>query len=504
MILNKTKETPMWLSTRTWLALIVLIGLFTRFFHLAITPGWFGDEGVNLNIAYNLLHGRAQLFSVAYPFLPHPPLFFIVSFAPLLLFGKSIFALRLVSAACGTINLILIYLLAKELFNSKRVGLIASTALLTFTAAIISSRLALTYEFFITLAFLSFIFMAKSWIKGNPKSLLFSSLFAALATITSPLGLPLIFLNLILIFLKKPRGNYFKIFTALFLPIIAYLGVELIFNYGYFVEAIRFIFSRIGDNTFSTGSGPLITSFSQILGSSLIAMLAFLGLIINKKSTRVFLPLIVLFLILFELVTKGSVAFGNETYYAIIFIPIGFALLADLLIDQIVLHSKYERLYAVVAAGLAIVLLVPFGVMTYRIVEGKYLGTNQEVWFSPDSIQNAKDTANFLNSKTNSNSLVMASPAFASLLTARAFDPMQASTYLGNDTLYYPAAFRKEGRFVYSASFNDAEYAVVDKTTKNWFAFQKNVRIEVLEPFWNSWPRVFVNSDYIVFKNPGF
>ena len=50
---------------------------------LGVTPGWDGDEGYNLDIAWHLLHGRAQVFALDYAFVQHPVLGYAL-LAPLL------------------------------------------------------------------------------------------------------------------------------------------------------------------------------------------------------------------------------------------------------------------------------------------------------------------------------------------------------------------------------------------------------------------------------------
>src|SRR5579859_7604548 len=61
---------------------------------LAAAPGWDPQEGYNLDIAWNLLHGRLRLFALTSAFGQHPPLFYLALAALIRLFGYSIVTLR--------------------------------------------------------------------------------------------------------------------------------------------------------------------------------------------------------------------------------------------------------------------------------------------------------------------------------------------------------------------------------------------------------------------------
>ncbi|HDI73035.1 MAG TPA: hypothetical protein ENF58_02765, partial [Candidatus Altiarchaeales archaeon] len=68
--------------------LIFVIGILLRVWNLDVIPEWDWDDGVNMNIAWNLINGRLQWFSLGYVFVPHPPLFFIILGVLLKVFGN--------------------------------------------------------------------------------------------------------------------------------------------------------------------------------------------------------------------------------------------------------------------------------------------------------------------------------------------------------------------------------------------------------------------------------
>lgn len=95
-------------------ALAVALLALCAWFHvwrLAQTPGWDPQEGYNLDLAWNLLHGRLRLFALTQDFVQHPPLFYLQLALFIRLFGYSIVAVRTLVAVyalltCGAILLI--------------------------------------------------------------------------------------------------------------------------------------------------------------------------------------------------------------------------------------------------------------------------------------------------------------------------------------------------------------------------------------------------------------
>ena len=79
--------------------------LAVRVPQLEVLPHWYWDEGVNLNVAWNLSLGRARMFAMQYPFVPHPPLFFLINAVVIRLFGLSLLACRGMSVLMGLISL---------------------------------------------------------------------------------------------------------------------------------------------------------------------------------------------------------------------------------------------------------------------------------------------------------------------------------------------------------------------------------------------------------------
>lgn len=491
------------LRKNIWLILIIFLAIFSRFWKLYYTPGWFPDEGVDLNIAWNLFHGKMQLSAISYTFMPHPPLFFITSIPFLAIFGKSILTLRYISAFCGVMNVVLIYLIIKEALGNNKALLGALFYTVSFEA-IINGRYALTYEFFLSLVLLAILFAVKFNEQKQTRWLIWSSVFAGLASVTSFLGF--IFVPFLWIWtFFKCKKNFVMVMLLSFGPFLIYAATMLILTRSAFLHDFLYTIRRPEINVTAPGGG-LLKYYSNILGASYFNFLGLIGLFLIKNKYKFIIPMMFFILTIFEYSVRKT------TFLAEIFIIFGLVsiiyYLYDYLKDKLARHSnlqKYSILVIILVIGLLFV--VPLGLPViknfYAIFRGQSLNTSSEVWFAPNNLEDSQKVADFVNERTSTDNTVLASPHFSSLLKVQITDPILATVYQGYETTNFPANFGKD-RFIYDASWHNVKYAVIDKFTRGWFVFQPNVDTEVLDKFWNSWPKVYILGEYTVLLNPKF
>lgn len=155
------------------LIIIIGIGFFLRIHNLGMESLWL-DEGYTLNCAENIERTLEEGSSA------HPPLYFILTHYWIKAFGNSEFALRLLPLIFGVLAILLIYFLAKEIFNS-RTGLISSLLLAVSFFNIEYSQEARMYSLLVFLTLLSFLFFTKLVI--NKKYNFRNYLFYALSTL---------------------------------------------------------------------------------------------------------------------------------------------------------------------------------------------------------------------------------------------------------------------------------------------------------------------------------
>ena len=73
---------------------ILALALYFHSTRLGATPGWDPQEGYNLDLAWNLAHGRLRLFALTSAFAQHPPLFYLQLVLAIRVFGYGIVAVR--------------------------------------------------------------------------------------------------------------------------------------------------------------------------------------------------------------------------------------------------------------------------------------------------------------------------------------------------------------------------------------------------------------------------
>ncbi len=119
---------------------IFLIALFLRLFKLSDFPtGFTPDEAAQGYTAYSILKTGRDEWGVNFPLNPRsfgdfkPPLYTYLVVPSIAVFGLNKFAVRLPNALLGSLAVLLVYFLAKELFKNKpEIGLL-SALLLTFS-----------------------------------------------------------------------------------------------------------------------------------------------------------------------------------------------------------------------------------------------------------------------------------------------------------------------------------------------------------------------------------
>ena len=258
--------------------IILLIALALRLPNLEKIPYWYWDEGVNMNIAWNLVNARALWFSLKFPFMPHPPLFFMVGGILLKIFGNELVVMRTLSACYGILTTILIYLLAREFFN-ERIALLSAFLFAVYPVAIYWNRMAFANNqltLLILLAMYSFwkyVHECRFTNKKADRWLYAGSLFTGMAMITELFGFFL--LVSIFIILKEERTK--AILLSLILPVV-FFATMLTLMPREFIHDTIFTLERFG----ITFNSLLILSLTSILIYALRKKV--IGILIHIKN----------------------------------------------------------------------------------------------------------------------------------------------------------------------------------------------------------------------------
>ncbi|HEX8981474.1 MAG TPA: glycosyltransferase family 39 protein [Ktedonobacterales bacterium] len=97
---------------------LLAIGVWFHVWRLAQTPGWDPQEGYNLDLAWNLLHGRLRLFALTQDFIQHPPLYYLQLGLFIRLFGYSILAVRVLAACYAIVTTAALLLIGRRMLGA--------------------------------------------------------------------------------------------------------------------------------------------------------------------------------------------------------------------------------------------------------------------------------------------------------------------------------------------------------------------------------------------------
>ena len=150
------------------LLFILLFSALTRFINLGRPAELVFDEVYYVDGARDYLAHGVELDNGAAEFIVHPPVGKWLIALGIKVFGDNPFGWRFSAALIGTASILLVYLIAKKLFRSEFVSLVAAALMALDGLHLVMSRTALLdifLSFFILLAFYLLI-MEKLWWAG--------------------------------------------------------------------------------------------------------------------------------------------------------------------------------------------------------------------------------------------------------------------------------------------------------------------------------------------------
>ena len=151
------------------ISLIIAFALILRLWRLNLPKGYIFDEVYYAKNANSLIRNGVELNAQGQAeFIVHPPLGKWLIGIGIKVFGNDEFGWRISAAVIGTLSVVLIYLITKELFKSVFLSNIAAALMAFDGLALVMSRVALLdifLMFFILLAFYSLI-KNNIWLSG--------------------------------------------------------------------------------------------------------------------------------------------------------------------------------------------------------------------------------------------------------------------------------------------------------------------------------------------------
>lgn len=466
---------------------ILAVAAFLRMYLNGITPGWYNDEGTVINIANNINQGRLEYLGIEGSLLiaARQPLFIYLLALIFRIFGSDIQILRNAVAILGVINTALIFFSLRK--YGQWVAILCALTFALFPKAILYARFGFSYNLVALLALLCFWSADRYLDTGDRRYIIFSSLAIGLGVISEVAAVALIPVGIITVCWKRWRDLFIAL-PLMLLPEIIYSAVMLVVSPQPYLYDLYFLLSR-------TSSDPLPVQIIRILVDSgivhrdLVFMAATLGIFlfaVPPLQKRLTLFLFVPFLI----ITRTNSISQLGWYYLILLFPfyaIGAGLLATLFLQAVIrfshdtlsaILSKFGRgdsppapklFHAAWDMGFIVLLilapiLMGMGTTIHLLSKG---GSEGDLINVTLDYEQARSTAEYINTHSTANDISLASPAIAWALKGNVTDYQISLAYQGYKTPHFPGDISKD-RFRFDPTYTNATYIVVDNIWMNW------------------------------------
>ncbi|HEX6819047.1 MAG TPA: glycosyltransferase family 39 protein [Ktedonobacterales bacterium] len=229
---------------------VVALAVLLHVTRLGTTPGWDAQEGYNLDIAWNLLHGQLRLFSLSSAFAQHPPLFYLQLALSIRVFGYGIVAVRALAALYAVLTCVALLGLGRRLLGAGP-ALWAAAIYAGAPIMLANTRWGYTYA---QLAFLGVLCLWAAWRYHETRAwrwLLIAALLAGLATFSDYEGVGWALFVALVAMPSGWRRSMVALATALSVPVVGVLACYI---------ASPAVFSADFGTTFlrATGGGVIL------------------------------------------------------------------------------------------------------------------------------------------------------------------------------------------------------------------------------------------------------
>ncbi len=470
-------------------AAIFLLAVLFHSIHLANSPGWDADEGYNLDIAWNLLHGRLRMFALTSAFVQHPPLFYLLLAGAIRLFGYSILTLRALAVLFSLATEALLLTLGRRMLGAGP----SLWGALVFTAAplaLTNTRWGYTYSLLMLVAFLGVYACWRYLQTASRRWLLLAAFLGALAILSDYEGAFLVVFLLLATLRVRPRHLWLAAGIGFGLPLLLVMGL-LLTTPATFLSDLAFTASRAAGGNLIVQALNVIINFQRLLSLDTWVLLGVVGLwLIRDARLRGFLLAAFALLLIFTLKVRDLNPYFHSGVPLLPWLALGAGVALDRGITTLYawLNGWWDGLLPRTATGprwlrllkrqsialtLFLVIISPLGITIALDAAGlaTRLPTNIEATLAthPNDAQRAID---YVLSHAQPGDLVLASPQLAWALDnpedasgherdIRAADPLQTIAYSGQGAAFYPANLTP-ARFAFDPSLTRARYAIVD------------------------------------------
>ncbi|HEY7350466.1 MAG TPA: glycosyltransferase family 39 protein [Ktedonobacterales bacterium] len=508
-------------------AAVLLLSIALHVIHLAQTPGWDGDEGYNLDIAWNLLHGRLRMFALTSAFVQHPPLFYLALAVAIRLFGYSMLTLRALAVFYSVLTTLFLLILGRRMFGPGP-ALWGALAFTIAPLALENTRWGYTYSQLMLLAFLGIYACWRYLETRSRRWLLLASALGALAILSDYEGAFLPLLTILVAWRVRPRHIFTAAGIGLGIPLLTTLSL-LAATPATFLSDLAATAARAGGGSPIVQALNIIINFQHLLSLDAWVILGLIGLwLVRDARLRGLIFAALALMLIAVLKVRDLNPYFHSGVPLLPWIGLGAGLAIDRGITTLYswLNGWWDTLLARVSPGprwlaklkrfsvaliLFLALISPLGITIAADAVGVANGLHTRIDTSlanhPDDAQRA---ASYILAHAQAGDVVLCSPQVAWLLDdpedssghetgILATEPLQSVAYSGQGIAFYPAGLGTD-RFAFDPSAAAARFAIVDNFWRALAAPDQAPQVKPLLTLVESWPAVYHVGEYTIYE----
>ncbi|HEX9037148.1 MAG TPA: glycosyltransferase family 39 protein [Ktedonobacterales bacterium] len=521
------------------IALGVALVALTATFHvwrMAQTPGWDPQEGYNLDLAWNLLHGRLRLFALTQVFIQHPPLYYLQLALAIRVFGYGIVAARALSAVYATLTSALLLLVGRRLLGMDT-ALWAAAVYAVAPVMLEDTRWGYSYGL-LALVGMGVFWLGWEALKASDMTrarrwLYAAALLAGLAAYCDYVGAAWI----ALIALVGLRWGWRQALAALGIgagTLGAGLLALLALSPGVFWADALSVGSRAGGGNPLVQLIVLLLNYERFLTVDAWLLLGVVGLfLVRATPARGYLlgAAGLLGLVILKARPVGPSLHTVTPLLPLLALGAGVALAAAAgalftwaarwlePLDKRLARSQVVRPDGGAPGSIwmrtltALLVFVILGAPLAMAGAGDVVGLSGTLVTPQDALLatpgDAQATQRYIITHARSGNLVLASPQIAWALdhpdgadSLKSADMTQAVAYSGQAAAFYPAGLPRD-RWAFDVSLGRARYVIVDDLLRSLAQPDQLPALEPLLARAERWPVVFRQGQYVIYEQPG-
>ncbi|HLY25246.1 MAG TPA: glycosyltransferase family 39 protein [Aggregatilineales bacterium] len=494
------------------LALILLTAGYLRLQNVGQNPGWYSDEGTNLDVASHLAHEQVQYMALGQSTLlvSRLPIFETLLELAVRLWGESMATLRTLTGLLGTLSVGVLYGCVRRITGKPVLALLAAFFLAVYPQAVLYSRFGFSYNLLPPFVMLSFVGLWEYLQNGRRSALAFAAGMIGLGTLSEVWMLALVPPFGLVVLWRRWRDAWWSL-PLLGLPFALYSLWMVTHVAQAFTLDMQFVFFRVSNLPLPQQLHNVVLNYTTLLSQDFWMPCAVVGFILLHPARLRNLTLLWFFLTLIIL-GRTIALYSLSAHYMIPLLPfVAFGTAS--LVHRGLPYLWWQIAGSLQSAGRLPSLFLCASVCLFLVLSPFVLS----LWLDMDHVRSgfptaidpfltdpaqAQQVAAYLNANIQTDDLVIVNPALSWLLHARTADMQMAIAATGEGTVHFPPNIPLD-RWVYDPRLEKARYVVIDNFWTRW-AIPNIPQAGAIIAQVERWPEVFQTSDFAVYHNPAW